>query len=85
MKHEYLSNIILVTALVLITGWYAWQVRRQTILMERDRRRNKILEEIKDVLTHTIYGLEKEIEAIEKNEIFWYKSGEEGRWFRKRN
>ena len=75
-----ISNIILVTALVLITGWYAWQVRRQTILMERDRRRNKILEEIKDVLTHTIYGLEKEIEAIEKNEIFWYKSGEEGRF-----
>ena len=75
-----ISNIILVTALVFITGWYAREVRRQTIVMERDWRRNNILEEIKDVLTHTIYGLEKEIEAIEKNEIFWYKSGEEGRF-----
>ena len=73
-----ISNIILVAALVFITWRYARQVRRQTILMERDRRRNNILEEIKDVLTPTIYGLEKEIEAIEKNEIFWYKSREEG-------
>ena len=73
-----ISNIILVTALVLITGWYAREVRKQTILMERDRRRNNILEQIQDVLTPTIYSLEKEIEAIKKNEIFWYKSREEG-------
>lgn len=73
-----ISNIILVAALVFITWWYARQVRRQTILMEKDRMRNNILEEIRDVLTHTIYSLEKEIEAIEKNEIFWYKSVEEG-------
>jgi len=73
-----ISNIILVAALVIITGWYAQQVRRQTILMEKDRMKNKILEEIQDVLTPTIYSLEKEIEAIKKNEIFWYKSREEG-------
>ena len=73
-----ISNIILVTALVFITWRYAREVRKQTILMERDRRRNNILEEIKDVLTPTIYSLEKEIEAIKKNEIFWYKSREEG-------
>jgi hypothetical protein len=73
-----ISNIILVTALVIITGWYAREVRKQTILMERDRRRNNILEQIQDVLTPTIYSLEKEIEAIEKSEIFWYKSREEG-------
>ena len=73
-----ISNIILVTALVFITWRYARQVRKQTILMERDRRRNNILEEIQDVLTPTIYSLEKEIEAIKKNEIFWYKSREEG-------
>ena len=75
-----ISNIILVAALVFITWRYARQVRKQTILMEKDRMKNKILEEIKDVLTHTIYSLEKEIEAIKKNEIFWYKSGEEGRF-----
>ena len=73
-----ISNIILVAALVLITWLYARQVRRQTILMEKDRMRNNILEEIKDVLTPTIYSLENEIEAIEKSEIFWYKSREEG-------
>ena len=73
-----ISNIILVTTLVLITWLYARQVRRQTILMEKDRMRNNILEEIKDVLTPTIYSLENEIEAIEKSEIFWYKSREEG-------
>jgi len=73
-----ISNIILVTALVLVTLWYAWQVRKQTKSMEKGMMQNRILEEIKDVLTPTIYSLEKEIEAIEKNEIFWYKSGEEG-------
>ena len=73
-----ISNIILVTALVFITWRYAREVRRQTILMERDRMRNNILEEIQDVLTPTINSLEKEIEAIKKNEIFWYKSVEEG-------
>jgi hypothetical protein len=73
-----ISNIILVMALVFITWLYARQVRRQTILMEKDRMRNNILEEIKDVLTPTIYSLEKEIEAIEKSKIFWYKSVEEG-------
>jgi hypothetical protein len=75
-----ISNIILVAALVFITWRYARQVRRQTILMERDRMKNKILEEIKDVLTPTVYNLEKEKDAIKKNEIFWYKSGEEGRF-----
>jgi len=70
-----ISNIILVTALVFITGWYAREVRKQTILMERDRMKNKILEQIQDVLTPTIYSLEKEIDAINKNEIFWSKRG----------
>jgi len=73
-----ISNIVLVLALVIITGWYARQVRKQTILMEKDMMKNKILEEIQDVLTPTIYSLEKEIDALEKNEIFWYKSVEEG-------
>ncbi len=68
-----ISNIILVTALVFVTLWYAWQVRKQTILMEKDRMRNKILEEIQDVLTPTINHLKKEIGAIKKNEIFWSK------------
>ena len=75
-----ISNIILVAALVFITWRYAREVRKQTILMEKDRMKNKILEEIQDVLTLTIYSLEKEIDAIKKNEIFWYKSGEEGRF-----
>jgi hypothetical protein len=73
-----ISNIILVAALVFITWRYARQVRKQTILIEKDRMRNKILEEIQDVLTPTIYSLEKEIDAIKKNEIFWYKSRKEG-------
>ncbi len=57
-----ISNIILVTALVLVTLWYAWQVRKQTKSMEKGMRKNRILEEIQDVLTPTIYSLEKEIE-----------------------
>ena len=70
-----ISNSILVAALVYITWRYARQVKEQTILMKKDMMRNKILEEIQDVLTPTINHLEKEIEAIEKNEIFWSKRG----------
>ena len=75
-----ISNIILVLALVIITGWYAWQVRKQTILMEKDRMKNKILEEIQDVLNPHILLLEKEVDAIEKDEIFWSKGEAEGRF-----
>jgi len=75
-----ISNIVLVLALIIITGWYARQVRKQTILMEKNRMEKMILEEIRDVLTPNIRLLEKEIEAIEKREIFWCKRGEEGRF-----
>jgi hypothetical protein len=71
-----ISNIILVAALVVITALYAREVRRQTALMVKDREKNKILEEVQNVLTPTIYHLEeKEIEAIKNNEIFWSKLG----------
>jgi uncharacterized coiled-coil protein SlyX len=66
-----ISNIVLVTALVLITYWYAKKVGEQTDLMVKDAEKNKILEEVQEVLTPTIYHLEKEIEAIQNNEIFW--------------
>ena len=59
-----ISNIVLVTALVLITYWYAKKVSEQTDLMVKDRERNKILEEVQDFLTPTIHHLGKEIEYI---------------------
>jgi hypothetical protein len=73
-----ISNIIVVGALVIITAYYAREVRKQTVLAEKDRMKNKILEEINDVLTPTIYSLDKEITAIDKKKFFWYKAGEEG-------
>jgi hypothetical protein len=66
-----ISNIILVTALVLITGWYAQQVRRQTILMEKERERKVILERVQDFFTPTIHSLEQEIRAIQENKIYY--------------
>ncbi|MBN1763208.1 MAG: hypothetical protein JW878_09085 [Methanomicrobia archaeon] len=69
-----LSNIILVTALVAVTAWYARKVSKQTELMVQDRERNKILEEVQEVLTPTIKRLEKEIEAIEHNKIKWIRN-----------
>ena len=70
-----ISNIVLVTALVLITYWYAKKVSEQTDLMVKDRERNKILEEVQDFLTPTIHHLEKEIEYIQNNNILWSKRG----------
>jgi phage host-nuclease inhibitor protein Gam len=73
-----ICNICLVAALVWITAWYAREVKRQTAIMVRDSERNKILEQVQDVLTPTIHFLKAEIEAIQDNEIFWYRdiSGE---------
>ncbi|MBE0517116.1 MAG: hypothetical protein IBX41_07000 [Methanophagales archaeon] len=68
-----LSNMILVAALIVITAFYAREVRRQTALMVQDRERNKILEEVQDELTPTIHRLEEEIEAIEHNKIKWIR------------
>lgn len=75
-----ISNFILVTGLVLITWWYAREVKRQTDLMVIDRKRNKILEEVQNVLTPAINQLEQEINAIQQKKVFWhrYTSGECG-------
>lgn len=72
-----ISDIILVMALVTVTCYYAREVRRQTELMIQDRERNKILEEVQDVLTPHIRFLKEEIEAIRHNEIKWdrYSTG----------
>ncbi|HUV01861.1 MAG TPA: hypothetical protein VMW67_00135 [Desulfobacteria bacterium] len=68
-----LSNIILVTALVAITAFYAREVSRQTAVMVQKGEKNKILEEVQDVLTPTIHFLEEEIKAIEENKIWWQR------------
>ena len=68
-------NIVLVTALVLITYWYAKKVSEQTKLMVRNGERNKILEGVQDVLTPMINHLEREIKYIQNNNILWSKRG----------
>lgn len=68
-------NIVLVTALVLITYWYAKKVSEQTKLMVRNGERNKILEGVQDVLTPMINHLEGEIKYIQNNNILWSKRG----------
>ena len=66
-----ISNIILVAALVIITWRYARQVRKQTILMERERERKVILERVQDFFTPTIHSLEQEIRAIHENKFYY--------------
>ena len=66
-----ISNIILVAALVAITYWYAKKVSEQTEVMMKDRKRDRILEEIRDFLTPAIRTLEQEIEAIQENMVYW--------------
>ena len=66
-----ISSILLVAALVWINWRYLKKVNEQTELMIKDRKRKRILEEVQDFLTPTIYSLEKEIKAIQGNEIHW--------------
>ena len=75
-----LSNIVLVFALVIVTLWYASEVKRQTRLMGKDQKRHKILEEVQLVLTPSINSIKSEIKAIQHKQIFWhrYTSGDCG-------
>jgi hypothetical protein len=57
--------------LTMITIWQANEVRKLTI---KDKIRPRILEEIRDVLTSSIHSLEKEIEAIQRSKIKWYRN-----------
>lgn len=66
-----LSNIVLVFALVIVTLWYASEVKRQTKLMVNDQKRHKVLEEVHVVLTPSINSIISEIQAIQNNNIFW--------------
>ena len=75
-----ISNIVLVAVLVVITYWYAKKVSEQTELTVKDRERNKILEEVQDVLTPTIHHLRKEIKAIQDDKILWYERGGVGKF-----
>jgi hypothetical protein len=68
-----ISNIALVTALVLITVLYAYEIRKQTRLMIKDRERNKVSEEVREVLTPAIEHIESEIDAIQNKKILWHR------------
>ena len=65
-------NDNLVLALVLITGFYAWQVRKQTKSVEKDRKRNKILDEVQKVLNPFITKMVEEIDTIDKRKSSSY-------------
>ena len=66
-------NIVLLLALVLITALSAREVRKQTRLMIKDRERNKISEEVREVLTPAIEHIKSEIDAIQNKKIFWHR------------
>jgi hypothetical protein len=68
-----LSNIVLVFALVIVTFWYASEVKRQTGLMGMDQKRHKILEEVQFVLTPSINSIKSEIKAIQHKQIIWHR------------
>ena len=66
-------NIVLVAALVLITGWYVHEIRKQTKLTIKDRERTKVLEEVQEVLTPAIEHIKSEIDAIQNKKIRWHR------------
>jgi hypothetical protein len=64
-------SVILAAALVWIKWGSLKKVSEQTEQMIKDRKRNRILEAVKDFLTPTMHSLEDEIKAIQGNEIHW--------------
>lgn len=74
-------NAFAVVILVIITWWYAREVRRQTKLTEKDKMRRRILEVIQDVLTPYMHSLENEIKAIQSSKIWWHRHKSERSYF----
>lgn len=74
-------NAIAVVILVIITGWYANEVKKQTELTLKDKMRPRILEVIQDVLTPSMQSLKNEIKAIQISKIQWYHHKSERTYF----
>jgi hypothetical protein len=66
-------DAIRAAALIVIAAFSAIAIGIQTVLKVQDRDRDKILEEVQEVLTPTIHLLKEEIEAIAHNKIKWIR------------
>lgn len=75
-RHSGIINIVLVLALVLITCWYASQVKKQTDLMIKDLKRRPILDGIREFLLPFSEDLESEIDNIKNYKLKFYKPNE---------
>ena len=68
-----ISNIVLVLALVLLTWWYASQVKKQTDLTIKDIKRRPILDGVREFLIPVSKHLETEIVNIKNHNFIFYK------------
>ena len=71
--HSKIIDIVLVLALVLVTGWYAFQVKKQTDLTIKDLKRRPVLDGIREFLLPFIKDLENEIDNIKNQNFKFYK------------
>ena len=67
-------DAISVIALVVITAWYAYQVKKQTELLEADRKRKIILERIQAVINPFIRKIDSELDSIKKGKSFYFST-----------
>ena len=71
--HSGIIDIVLVLALVLVTCWYASQVKKQTDLTIKDLKRRPILDGIREFLAPLLKDLESEIYNIQNHKFKFYK------------
>lgn len=72
-SHSGIINIVLVLALVLVTCWYASQVKKQTDLTIKDLKRRSIVDGIREFLLPLSKNLVSEIDNIKNNQFKFYK------------
>lgn len=65
---------ILVLALVLITGWYAYQVNQQTNLIMKANKRIIVLDCVDNFLKPCLKDMKEYIKYINDNNFFWNQS-----------
>ena len=69
-----ISNICLVSLLVIVTIWYSSEVKKQTNLMKKENERIIVLEWIKNFLYPCLNNMKNYIQYINDNQYYWNQS-----------
>lgn len=79
-RNQGAINILLIFALVVVTAYYAKQVKNQTNLMLENEKRRMILDEVQYLLHPKIESLKSEIKRLKDRDLYWKRVHDKGKF-----